>query len=415
MLRAWRQARPGLSRTPELDVRWTRICFCGQETEGGRVDDTPQVGLPFLTGSEEERGPLYDVTQQDFEGTRSPVATGPQGHKIYPPGASGVPNVVPIVAVRVGPGVLVTIPGEGTKEVGARIRADVERAVAGAGIERVVIAGIANEFILYFTTPEEYARQHYEGGNTHFGTYSSNLLKAGLAQLAGALVRGEPAPPAVAFDPTNGVDPNGPLYGNGAASGSITEQPGDVTRLEHARVAWQGGPEGLDRPVDRAFVVVQRRERGRWRRFDSDLGLAMLWEVDDEGLHRAKWEVPRSAPRGAYRFVVRAKQYRLVSDPFSVGASTALTVREVPAAAGQVAVALAYPAARRDIDLTHRPELASGGSVQFTVGGRPVRVTQRRGATFTVDAPAGTPVSVEPGQATDRFGNASSQALTLRP
>ena len=415
MLRAWRQAAGGMSRRPALDVRWTRICFCGQQTEGGQVDSQPQVGLPFLTGSEEERGPLFDITGQHYEGTRAPVATGPQGHKVYPPGASGVPNVVPLVAVRVGSGLLVTIPGEGTKEVGARIRADVERAVAGSGIERVVLAGIANEFILYFTTPEEYSRQHYEGGNTHFGTYASNLLKEGLAALAGTLARGEPAPAPADFDPTNGVRPDGPAYGSGAADGSITEQPGDVSRLGHATIAWQGGPQGLDRPVDRAFVIVQRRRRDRWKRFDSDLGLAMLWEVDDSGLHRAKWEVPRDAPRGAYRFVIQAKRYRLVSNPFTVADSSALTVREVPAAAGQLAVVLEYPAARRDIDLTWRPERAAGGAVQFNVNGQPVRVTRRRAGTFTVDAPAGTPVSVEPGRASDRFGNTNSQAVTLNP
>ncbi len=324
--------------------------------------------------------------------------------------------MVPLLAVRVGSRVLASVPGEGTKDVGARIRADVEAAVAGSGIERVVISGIANEFILYFTTPEEYARQHYEGGNTHFGTYSANLLKSELARLAGTLARGEPAPPAVEFDPTNGVRPDGPVYGSGAESGSITAQPEPAySRLGHATVAWQGGPQGLDRPVDRAFVVVQRRQGNRWARFDSDLGLAMLWEVDDEGGHRAKWEIPRDAPRGAYRFVIRAKRYRLVSRQFDVGRTAALTVREVAADAGQVAVVLEYPAARRDVDLTHRPERAAGGAVQFNVDGQPVRVTRRSSATFAVAAPAGATISIAPGSAADRFGNVNSQALTLQP
>ena len=84
MLRAWQQAGSRLSAEPALAVRWTRICFCGQETEGGRVADRPEVGVPFLTGSEEERGPLFDVTRQHFEGLRSPVALGPHGHKVVP-------------------------------------------------------------------------------------------------------------------------------------------------------------------------------------------------------------------------------------------------------------------------------------------------------------------------------------------
>ena len=35
------------------------------------VADQPQVGLPFFTGSEEERGPLFDITGEHFEGRRS--------------------------------------------------------------------------------------------------------------------------------------------------------------------------------------------------------------------------------------------------------------------------------------------------------------------------------------------------------
>jgi hypothetical protein len=416
MLRAWTQAGESLSRTPELDTRWTRICFCGQETEGGAVADQPQVGIPFLTGSEEERGPLYDETGEHFEGRRSALSSGPHGHKIFPPGASNVPTRVPLLAVRIGSRLLVSVPGEGTKEVGARIRADVEAATAGSGVERVVVAGIANEFVLYFTTPEEYDRQHYEGGNTHFGMFSSNLLKQELARLAGTLVRGEAAPPAAEFDPTNGVTPGGDPFGEGAASGELLEQPeASYPRLGHATLVWQGGPQGLDRPLERAFVVVQRRKGKRWVRADSDLGLAMLWEVDDAGIHRAKWEIPRGARLGRYRFVVSAKQYRLVSQPFRVVPTRALVVRQVPSAARQVGVVIEYPAARRDVDLTYRPQNAAGGVVRFRVGGKRVRVKRKTRRKFFVAAPPGAAVRVPAGAARDRYGNRNGAAVSLRP
>ena len=58
------------------------MCFCGQEVEGGRVGDQAVVGLPLITGSEEGRGPLYDVTHEPFEGRTSPLDGGAQGHKI---------------------------------------------------------------------------------------------------------------------------------------------------------------------------------------------------------------------------------------------------------------------------------------------------------------------------------------------
>jgi hypothetical protein len=400
-----------LSAEPELDVRWTRTCFCGQATEGGNVADYAMIGFPFLTGSEEERGPLFDVTRVPLEGTRNPLPVPGQGHKSgIPLDSSTVPKAVPLTALRVGDGVIVTLPGEPTAEVGARVRAAVRDAT---GLDRVVVSGLAGEFIQYFTTPEEYDRQHYEGGSTLYGPLSSNLLKQELAELARRLVRGEPAQAAYPLDATNGVSPNGPPYERGAASGTITEQPAPVVRrFEQAAFGWRGGPYGLDRPLGRAFVVVQRRSEGRWRSVDSDLGLGMLWKVDGEGAYRALWELPRDAATGRHRLQVRAKRYRLTSRSFRVGPARTLTVRALGAPAGRVAVALDYPAAVRDRDLRHRPPSASGGVVHFQVGDRTVIVRQRRGTVFAVDAPSGTAVSVPAGAARDRHGNVNGTGFT---
>jgi neutral ceramidase len=415
MVRAWERAGRVLKRKPQLDLRWTRVCFCGQEVEGGRVDDHSEVGMPFLTGSEEERGPLFDVTQQHYEGMRNPTDRGPQGHKYGGP-LGDVPNRVPLLAVRVDRRVIASIPGEASKEVGAQVRAAVARSVAGSGVERVAISGLANEFVLYFTTPQEYDRQHYEGGNTHFGVYSGNLIVQELARLAGTLVRGEPAPAPVDFDPTNGVVPNGPQYGAGAESGRILEQPAaSYPRLGHAAIAWQGGPQGLDRPVDAPFLIAERLANGRWTRHDDDLGLAMLWRVSSEGRHDAFWEVPRNTPVGTYRFVVQAKRYRLTSSEFRVEPARTLTLRQTEAPHGYSAVVLEYPDAIRDVDITTRPEYADGGTVTFRVGGRRVRVTRPKDdVDFTVRVPGGVPVFVDAGSATDRHGNANGTGLALK-
>ncbi|MEA2445908.1 MAG: neutral ceramidase [Thermoleophilales bacterium] len=417
MLRAWKRAGSALTATPALDTRWTRMCFCGQMTEGGNVDDHSQLGIPFLTGSEEERGPLFDVTHQHYEGQTSPFSHGPQGQKLFLEGigTGGVPNKVPLVAVRIGPRVMVTIPGEATKEVGTRIRAAVAASVAGSGIDGVVLSGLANEFVLYFTTPEEYDRQHYEGGNTHFGRVSANLVQQELAALAGHLARGEPAQPAADFDPTNGVVPDGPAYGDGADSGTLIAGPQarPFGRLDRVTLSWQGGPQGLDRPVDKPFITAERRVGSRWARIDDDLGMAMLWKVDDTGRYDSQWEIPRDVPLGTYRMVVTAKRYRLVSPEFIVEGAATLKVSEIQAAPGRIAVALEYPEAIRDVDLTARPKRAIGGVVRFRVGNRTVRV-RRRGSTFSVPAPAGVPVSIAQGAARDVYGNFNGASAKLR-
>lgn len=417
MIEAWRRAGRALERRPKIDLRWTRICFCGQEVDDGTVASESEVGIPFLTGSEEGRGPLFDITQEHFEGRNGPDRGSPHGMKISAPTGGGVPNGIPLTTLRIGPRMIASVPGEGTKEVGERIETAVGAAVAGSGIEEVVISGLANEFALYFTTPEEYDRQHYEGGNTQFGRLSSVLVQQSLAQLAGTLVRGEPGPPAYAFDPTNGVVPNGPPFPDGAESGTLLEQPAPAYgRLQRATLSWRGGPRGLDRPVDRAFVTAQRRVGGRWVDEDSDLGLAMLWTVDDAGNYEVRWEVPLSAPQGTYRLRVTAKRYELASRPFQVNGTGDLQVVEAAAPPGSVAVRLQYPGAVRDVDLTFRPQFSRGGGVRFQVGGRTVRVrrSDRDTRAFTVRVPAGASVTVPAAAGRDRFGNVNGQALKLR-
>jgi neutral ceramidase len=392
MLRAWRAARP--TRRPALDSRWTRVCFCGQLTEGGNVADFAMAGLPFLTGSEEERGPLFELTRVPLEGTRSPLPVPGQGHKAgIPLSADSVPKAVPLMAVRLGGGVIVTLPGEPTAEVGARVRA----AVSGAA--RVVVSGLANEFIQYLTTPEEYERQHYEGGSTLYGPLSSNLLRGELAELSRRLLGGEPAQAAYPFDPTNGVSPDGPPFGRGAASATITAMPATrYRRFQRVPLSWRGGAFGLDRPLDRPFVRIERLMRQRRRVVDSDLGLGTLWQVDDQGHHQALWEIPLHLRGGRYRIRITANRYRLTSRPFRIAPARSLTLRRV-----EGGVTLDYPPAVRDRDLRHRPASASGGTISYRIGGRTVTLQRRRGSVFPV------PDDARVVSARDRFGN---RALT---
>ncbi len=417
MLAAWKQAGARLTTKPQIDVRWTRMCFCGQEVNGQPVASESRVGLPFLTGSEEGRGPLYDITHQHYEGSRSPLATDPvHGVKLSVPGVgAGVPAKLPLVALRIGSRAIATVPGEPTKGVGTLVRQAVGRAFAGTRVTQVVVAGLTNEFALYFTTPAEYDQQHYEGGNSQFGRQSGVLIASSLGNLATTLARGQAAPAPAAFDPTNGTSPRGPAYGAGATSGRIADQPaGAYRRLQRARLVWQGGAQGLDRPVDSAFVSAQRLRRGRWVEQDSDLGLAMLWRVDDNGRYTVDWEIPRDAPRGTYRLVVTAKRYRLASSSFKVYAATSLRAVPAPAADGFAAAAIEYPGAIDNVDLTHRPARASGGTVEFRVGGRKVVVKRRSGTVFRVRAAPGEPVSVRPGGARDRHGNVAGPSGQIR-
>ena len=416
-LTAWRDAGRRLTSQPQLDLRWTRVCYCGQETEGGRVDDTPVVGLPFITGSEENRGPLFDVTHEHYEGRRTAVATGPQSHKVvvFRPPFIDVPRAIPLMAIRVGDRVVVSHPHEMTAALAERVRAAVLPVVAPAGIRRVVIGGYANEFVHYLPTPEEYDRQHYEGGATLYGKYSGNLVKERLVDLAGRLARGQDAPAPHPYDPTNGLAPDTRPFEAGAAAGSIVEPPGDVRRLGRARIAWTGGERGLDRPLDHAFVQVQRRTRGRWRTVADDLGLEVIWRTDGQGRYSAEWEVPLAAWMGTHRLVVSARRYRLESPAFKVRRSLALRLGSVRVAARRTFLTFRYPDNTWRDELTHHPTLVRGGRVKVRRGRTVLNARRRRSATFSLRLPPGRRFVLPPSAVRDRYGNRNGEPLAIEP
>jgi neutral ceramidase len=428
LMRAWKQAGRALSATPALALRWTRFCFCGQETEGGRVDDKAVPGVTTLTGSDEHRGQLYENTGLIFEGRRLPAEIGPQGNKIqFQPQGSDAPKAPPLAALMIGDGVIVTVPGEATVETGRRIKAAVLGALPQTGVQSVAIAGLANEYTGYFTTPDEFAWQPYEAGVSLWGKYASNLLRDEIAKNAGTIKSGAAAPaPYVEFDPTNGAKADPTPFPEGAASGSIVTQPTDVERLGHTGFAWRGGPRGVDRPLDRPFITVQHKRGRGWVDVYSDLRTSLWWGVDGDqevplgpgyakqattGTYTATWEIPIGAAPGDYRMVVTANRYRLESRPFAVKVGAPLTVVPVRAPAGRAAFTLDYPVATPYADFTWRPISASGGTATVRVGGKRFAVRVRRGQKLSVPARAGAKIVVA--GARDRYGNRIAKPLSF--
>jgi neutral ceramidase len=411
---AWRQAGANMSQTPQLDWRWTRVCFCGQATADGIVASDPVFGLAEVTGSEEGRGPLYDLTGVSMEGNALPADNGPQGDKIpFSAGAANVPHAVPMMALRIADRMLVSIPGELTVGMGTRVRAAVSAATSGFGITHVVIAGLANEYLSYFTTPEEYERQHYEGAATLYGKTASLVLQGTLTDLASRLVLSEPSPTPYDYDPTNGVAADAAVFSQGADSANATAQPQTTARLAHASFGWSGGVRGFDRPVDGAFVHIRRQVGAGWQDVTDDLGLQILWTVDDNGNYTATWEVPLDAATGSYDFQITANHYTLTSEPFTVTPSNALHVTGSRSADGHAQLQLGYPRAVENTDITYRPVAADGGSVTAQVADTQQTVHQDRGSTFDVPATPTDTINIAPGAFTDDYGNSNGTAFTL--
>ncbi|MBU60500.1 MAG: hypothetical protein CL543_16760 [Alcanivorax sp.] len=91
--------------------------------------------------------------------------------------------------MRVNDLVVVPLPWEVTLESGNRIRGAVLDSLPAGRPWRVEISSLANGFLGYAVTPEEYGAQYYEGGHTLYGPHTVDFLAAQSAGLAGDLGR----------------------------------------------------------------------------------------------------------------------------------------------------------------------------------------------------------------------------------
>jgi neutral ceramidase len=420
MLGAWDAAGASLSSLLPLDARWTKLCFCGQEfAPGQQVSPLPLYGLPFIGGAEDGPSIFY---QLGTEGQRRPAdeADPIQGRKIVV-GPAPYTRTPEVQALRVGDRLFLGVPGEPTVELGRRLEAAAASG-APAGVSGVLVVGLANNYTGYYTTPEEFDQQHYEGGHTVFGLWSGNLLAQTYRDLAAAMAAGTPGPPPAVQPAEGSTDPGTPPTGDGGVVGTLVAAPASpVERMQTFEVVWNGATMGRDRPVGAAFLTLERQQAdGTWTAADSDLGYAFVWREND-GEYRARYDVARDFPLGTYRAHVESARYGLTTDPFAVVPSSALRVRGLTAELVGRQTRLDFvaqnPPPDRSRDILSRPRSPEGGRLRFQLGRLQLTAFWDPGRqTWTAlvpgDATAAT-VLVAPGALRDGLGNASAaQAAT---
>jgi neutral ceramidase len=176
----WCTAKPG------DDPDDQRICIAGE----------PMYGAAALGGAEDARSPMFDLGWK--AGARK-VPWDLQGVKREAFEAAFLPinltwlvarpcfyaETIPLSLVRfrgkegaaLDFGIL---PAELTRTAWWRI----ERAMKAQSRGRILPIGLANEYIGYVTTREEYGAQAYEGASTIYGPYAAEVLQARLLDLA---------------------------------------------------------------------------------------------------------------------------------------------------------------------------------------------------------------------------------------
>jgi neutral ceramidase len=428
ILTAWEDAGDALAATLPLAARGTTVTYDGQEVEpGARVGSRALFGLPFLGGAENGPSFLYGL---GLEGTRRPplLADRVHGRKL-PVAPAPWDSTVEVQAVRIGDRLLLCVPGEPTVEMGRRSCVAATES-APEGIEDVAVVGLANEYNGYFTTPEEYDQQHYEGGHTTFGKHSEALLRTTFADLAASLDQSTDGHSHEGIDGEEAASPAPPV---GAPSvGSLRDGPERaVERLSIVTVEWSGGPRGRDRPVGEPFVRLERERADGFETVATDLDLGFVWTVEN-GQYTARYEIPRALDTGTYRLRVTATGYDLPTDTFEVRPATGLRVRGVELTGAEhsaseraggdeepprLVVRGQYPPPDPDRSLRHRPVKPRGGTVDVRVDGT------ERTATWDIETEAwtaradgvteGDSITVPAGGFEDGAGNRSDGAVTL--
>lgn len=104
------------------------------------------------------------------------------------------PAILPTQIFRLGQYLITALPAEFTTMSGRRIR-EVVKDHGPGGIEAVMLAGLANAYSSYVTTPEEYTAQRYEAASTAYGINTLPAYMKQFGKLAKFLKDGKkPAP-----------------------------------------------------------------------------------------------------------------------------------------------------------------------------------------------------------------------------
>lgn len=244
-------------------------------------------------------------------------------------------NVVPFQLFRIGNLAIIGLPWEITTMAGRRIRDSVLEVLRDDGVDYAVITGLANDYVSYLTTREEYALQMYEAASNQFGPWSLAAVQQEMRRLALDMRSGKPTatgplPPrttARVFQalPPQGVDmaPLGSSFGAVLEDAAASYAPGDT-----ARAVFQASSPNSDLRTGDSFLFVERKKSdGSWEVVyrDADPETSFVWhsqspqpQLNASPLSSAEvlWRIPHTTPPGTYRlsFASTANTATLLQD-----------------------------------------------------------------------------------------------------
>ena len=237
---------------------------------------------------------------------------------------TGVPSlqsqIRSVTVARIGQLVILALPTEVTTMAGRRLRTAVMSQLDDWA-QHIVLAGYANGYAGYVTTPEEYLIQHYEGGHTLHGRWTLPAYEQIASQLANSINTGAVIDANTPYDDWRGksaaaqlyVAPTGPLPAPpmGAKYGDTSSQvtKGGEAKLQYRKGEtaqaefWSSNPTA-NYVTGNNFMSVERKTQEGWQALidDGDWDTTVRWRTEGEAfVATLTWQIPLNIEAGEYR------------------------------------------------------------------------------------------------------------------
>lgn len=322
----------GPIETRRIYVDFSEYRVSGRFTGEGEQHTCPSAyGYSFAGGSTEDGGGHFlfreGMTEQSIwldwlirlvtgvpKWTES-VQTCQEPKPILFETGTGVPplqsQIHSVTVARIGQLVMLALPAEVTTMAGRRLR-DSVMSELGDWAKYIVLAGYANGYGGYVTTPEEYQLQQYEGGHTLHGRWSLPAYQQVANQLAAALQSGSTVSNEVVYDDWRGKSvglplpvgeaatlPEGTHYGDALPLAKTQYERGESVLIEF----WSANPTAHF-TTGNNFLQVERRTPAGWQVVadDGDWSTRVRWRLEDDAyIAQLSWAAPVEAPAGDYR------------------------------------------------------------------------------------------------------------------
>jgi len=217
---------------------------------------------------------------------------------------------------RIGQLVILALPAEVTTMAGRRLRESVMASV-GDWAQHIVLAGYANGFAGYITTPEEYQLQQYEAAHTLHGPWSLPAYQQITTELAAALDAGDAVLNSASYDDWRGKSAELEIPRSAAPEPGVRQRlPGTALPLERTvyrngdsvAVEFSSAHPNDAYPRHAMYIDVQRETANGWQTVASDDHWAtrVRWrEEGDSYFARLSWQVTDADAPGTYRIIHR--------------------------------------------------------------------------------------------------------------